>query len=175
MARPLASALLQAARRRAPLAAGRHACSSLARGMIDRDTDGLEISIAAESGVATLTLSAPRRRNPLTRPVLERLRTFLRACRTVDAARPAAAAVRAIVLEAEGPVFSAGHNFADFSASRLRDTAAADGDSGDLSGADADAAVRDAMRATLDACTDVNRLLRATPQVSRSRRGYGFF
>ena len=133
----------------------RRPLSMPARGASDRETPGLAIAVDAR-GVATVTLDAARRRNPLTRPLLERLRAFLRACAAVDASRPDAACVRAIVLESTGPVFCAGHDFADFSLARLRASGAAP----------SDGAARDLMRATLDACAEANTLLRAVPQVT---------
>lgn len=54
-------------------------------------------------GVATLTLAQPERRNALSRPLLQALRDALESM----APDPH---VRVVVLEAEGPAFSAGHD-----------------------------------------------------------------
>lgn len=53
--------------------------------------------------IATITLAQPERRNALSRPLLEALRQALDAIASEGA-------VRAVILEAEGPVFSAGHD-----------------------------------------------------------------
>lgn len=61
------------------------------------------VRTAIADGIATLTLAQPERRNALSRPLLEALRAALEAI----APDPN---VRVVVLEAEGPAFSAGHD-----------------------------------------------------------------
>ena len=63
------------------------------------------LTVAAHAPVARITLANPRRRNALSQPVLEELRRALH--------EVAESAARGVVLAAEGPVFSAGHDFAD--------------------------------------------------------------
>ncbi|MBT6145271.1 MAG: ATP-binding cassette domain-containing protein [Gemmatimonadetes bacterium] len=79
---------------------------------VDVTTPGLEITVGW-GGVATLTLSDARRRNPLTRGILLGMRSFLVACAGMAAEPPPP--VRAIVIESSGPVWSSGHDFKDFS------------------------------------------------------------
>jgi enoyl-CoA hydratase/carnithine racemase len=59
--------------------------------------------------IALLTLDHPQRRNALSRQMLTELRDALAAVR-------AGAAVRAVLLRAEGPVFSAGHDLKEVAA-----------------------------------------------------------
>lgn len=115
---------------------------------LDSSTPGLQIELDWH-GVATLRLTEARRRNPLTRPLLGRMRDWLR--RQADA-RPApdageacnaADGVRAIVIESSGPVWSSGHDFNDF-AGQPAETA----------------------REVLDLCAEVNTLLSLVPQAS---------
>ena len=96
-------------------------------------------------GVATARLIDGHRRNPLSSPIIMRLRDFLRALADERDTSPAwaRARVRCVAIEATGPVFSAGHDFADFAGA-----------------SDADA------RTTLDACAELNLLLGRIPQVS---------
>ena len=93
-------------------------------------------------GVATVRLTDARRRNPLTRAVLNDLRYFLRECASMDpAADLATTQVRAIVVSASGPVFSSGHDFRDFRG-----------------------ATRAEQREIVELCADVNALLGEVPQ-----------
>ena len=93
-------------------------------------------------GVATVRLTDARRRNPLTRAVLNDLRYFLRECASMDpAADLVTTQVRAIVVSASGPVFSSGHDFRDFRG-----------------------ATRAEQREIVELCADVNALLGEVPQ-----------
>lgn len=93
-------------------------------------------------GVATVRLTDARRRNPLTRAVLNDLRYFLRECASMDpSADLATTQVRAIVVSASGPVFSSGHDFRDFRG-----------------------ATRAEQRELVELCADVNALLGEVPQ-----------
>ncbi len=94
--------------------------------------------LAVDGPVATITLNRPERRNALS---LEALRELLDAVRTVGTSD-----ARGVVLAAEGPVFSAGHDF------------------GDLDGADLAAATE--LVAT---CSATMLALRQIPQVTIAR------
>jgi len=63
------------------------------------------IELREESGIARITLCRPERRNPLSE---ELLRELLHALRGVGGGK-----CRGAILAAQGPVFSAGHDFAD--------------------------------------------------------------
>jgi enoyl-CoA hydratase/carnithine racemase len=69
------------------------------------------LTIETHEGVAVLTLSRPERRNALS---LEMLQALERACAEVEAD----AAVRVLVIAAEGPAFSAGHDLRELQAHR---------------------------------------------------------
>ncbi len=96
------------------------------------------LDVARNEGVTTITLDRPERRNVLARPVLGELTAAF-----ADVGRSDA---RGVVLAARGPVFSAGHDFAD------------------LAGADLPAA-----RALFRACTDMMDTIQAIPQVVVAR------
>jgi enoyl-CoA hydratase/carnithine racemase len=66
---------------------------------------------ADEGGVATLTLNRPQARNALSEALMAELTAALAAIADDDA-------VRAVVLAANGPVFSAGHDLKEMSARR---------------------------------------------------------
>ncbi len=66
--------------------------------------DGALVLYETVDGIAILTLNHPERRNALSRAMLASLRQHL----TQIAAEPA---VRAVIIRAAGPVFSAGHDF----------------------------------------------------------------
>jgi enoyl-CoA hydratase/carnithine racemase len=87
---------------------------------------------------ATLTLNRPQRRNSLSKELLTELLGAVREVGESDA--------RGVVLAANGPVFSSGHDFAD------------------MDGADLDA-----MRDLLRTCTDVMLALQSIPQVVVAR------
>ena len=65
------------------------------------------VVIEASAPVATLTLNRPAKRNALS---LDLMRELTNALRSLAATR----AVRAIVIKARGPVFSSGHDLAEF-------------------------------------------------------------
>lgn len=91
------------------------------------------VSLGEEEGFAVLTMRRPERRNALSEAHLRELLDALRAV----AAGPA----RGLVVAAEGPVFCAGHDFADM-------------DGRDLA----------AMRSLLFLCAEVMQTLQAIPQ-----------
>jgi len=91
------------------------------------------LSVRRDGDVATITLTRPERRNVLALEVLEALTAAF-----VDVGRSDA---RGVVLAAEGPVFSAGHDFADM--------------------ADADLAT---ARHLFRTCTDLMEAVQAIPQ-----------
>ena len=62
-----------------------------------------DLTVARDGSVATLTLARPERRNPLSLSLIRELSAALDAIATDDE-------VRAVVLAAEGPAFSAGHD-----------------------------------------------------------------
>jgi enoyl-CoA hydratase/carnithine racemase len=83
--------------------------------------------------IATLTLNSPERRNPLSREVMVELRDALRDIGGSKA--------RGVVIAANGPVFSAGHDYADLV-------------NRDLAG----------MRALLALCTEMMNAVQSIPQ-----------
>jgi len=91
------------------------------------------ISLAEEDAFAVLTMRRPERRNALSEA---HLREILAALGTVAAGK-----TRGLIVAAEGPVFSAGHDFADM-------------DGRDLA----------AMRRLLFLCADVMQRLQSLPQ-----------
>jgi enoyl-CoA hydratase/carnithine racemase len=98
--------------------------------------DSLTVSVAG--AVARITLNRPARRNSLSFEALGELRDALREVGTTPA--------RGVVLAAAGPVFSAGHDFADVS-------------SRDVAG----------VRDLLALCTEVMQTMHAMPQVVIAR------
>jgi enoyl-CoA hydratase/carnithine racemase len=91
------------------------------------------ISVAREDEFAVITMCRPERRNALSEAHLRELLTALHEIGDGDA--------RGVIVAAQGPVFSAGHDFADM---ERRDLAA--------------------MRRLLAVCADVMQLLAALPQ-----------
>jgi enoyl-CoA hydratase/carnithine racemase len=91
------------------------------------------IALSQEGEFAVLTLSRPEKRNALSEEVL---REILAALRTVADGK-----ARGVILAAEGPVFSAGHDFDDMAG---RDLAA--------------------MRRLLAVCADVMQAIQSLPQ-----------
>jgi enoyl-CoA hydratase/carnithine racemase len=91
------------------------------------------VSLEREGDFAVLTMRRPDRRNALSEPHLRELAHAIRSVSATDA--------RGLIVAAEGPVFSAGHDFAD-----MQDR--------DLAG----------MRSLLTLCSDVMQLLPAIPQ-----------
>lgn len=79
-------------------------------------SDAVRVDIDAETAIATITLDRPERRNALAVDVMEALRAAIRGVAASDA--------RGIVLAATGPVFSAGHNFADMAGASAEEATA---------------------------------------------------
>jgi enoyl-CoA hydratase/carnithine racemase len=92
------------------------------------------VQIARDAGLATVTMNRPERRNALSEAHMTAL---IGALRTV-ADEPD---TRAVILAANGPVFSAGHDFADMVERDL-----------------------DGMRRMLSVCTDLMLTIRRVPQ-----------
>ena len=92
------------------------------------------IRVERDGDVVTITLATPQRRNVLAETTLHELIAALTEVGRSDAT--------AIVIAAEGPVFSAGHDFADM--------------------VEAD---YDQARALLDTCAEMMQLLQQVPQV----------
>ena len=81
--------------------------------------EGLVLADRGEDGVLRLTLNAPRSRNALSESMMTALSSALE-----EAAHDAA--VRVIVIAANGPVFCAGHNLKEITAARSAPENAAD-------------------------------------------------
>jgi enoyl-CoA hydratase/carnithine racemase len=94
--------------------------------------------ISRDGPIVTITMNRPERRNSLSLDHLLELTDAFRAVGSSDA--------RGVVLAANGPVFSAGHDFADM-------------DGADLA----------AMRTLLRTCTDLMLLIQELPQVVVAR------
>ena len=97
-----------------------------------------DVLLHREGPFTTITMNRPRRRNALSRDFLLALTGAFRETAATDA--------RGVVLAANGPVFSAGHDFAD------------------MAGA-AHADVRDLLRV----CTELMRTIQSVPQVVVAR------
>jgi len=91
------------------------------------------IRLEPEDGFAVVTLAQPARRNPLAETTIRELMDALR--------RTAEGPARGLILAADGPVFSAGHDFADM-------------DGRDLAG----------MERLLGACAEMMQTLQEIPQ-----------
>jgi len=91
------------------------------------------VSLAEEDGFAVLTMRRPERRNALSEP---HLRELLDALGAIGAGK-----TRGAILAAEGPVFSAGHDFADMDGRGL-----------------------DEMRRLLSVCAEVMQRIQSLPQ-----------
>lgn len=76
----------------------------------------VRVDVDVPGELATITLDRPARRNTLALEVMEELRDAVRAVAASDA--------RGIVIAATGPVFSAGHNFADMAGARADEATA---------------------------------------------------
>jgi enoyl-CoA hydratase/carnithine racemase len=100
--------------------------------------DCILVDTAEAGGFATVTMNLPERRNALSLAHLEELLDAFRRVGTSDA--------RGVVLAAIGPVFSAGHDFAD------------------MAGAD-----HAAMRHLLLTCTELMQTMQSIPQVVVAR------
>ncbi|MCU1389963.1 MAG: Enoyl-CoA hydratase [Ilumatobacteraceae bacterium] len=75
--------------------------------------DSEHIDIAASGTIATITLNRPEKRNALSLDVMRELTDALRLVGASDA--------HGVILAANGPVFSAGHNFGDLAGATLDD------------------------------------------------------
>jgi enoyl-CoA hydratase/carnithine racemase len=91
------------------------------------------VSLTEEDGVAVLTMRRPERRNALSEA---HLREILHALSAIGASK-----ARGAILAAEGPVFSAGHDFSDMEGRSLEE-----------------------MRRLLFVCADVMQKIQAIPQ-----------
>ncbi|GAA1557249.1 enoyl-CoA hydratase-related protein [Actinomadura kijaniata] len=97
-----------------------------------------DVLIERDGAFTTITMNRPRRRNALSRAFLEDLtRAFAKVAET-DA--------RGVILAAEGPVFSAGHDFADLAGASHAD-----------------------VRDLLQTCADLMRTIQSVPQVVIAR------
>lgn len=96
------------------------------------------ISVERDGPIVTLTLANPGKRNVLARDTMTEIRDALRATADTDAL--------GVILAAEGPVFSAGHNFGDM-----------------LGSTEAEA------RELFDLCTEMMTLIQSLPQVVIAR------
>ena len=110
------------------------------------------LSIAVKNGVARLRLTDARRRNPLHESLLFSMRDFLTSLHATPSSHYEDAEVRCVVIESEGPVFSAGHDLADF-----RDAAPS------------------TSRRILETCAEVSCLLQSIPQVTVAAVGGAAF
>lgn len=72
--------------------------------------------IDTADGITTVTLNRPEKRNALALDVMQELTAALQAIAASDA--------RGVILAANGPVFSAGHNFGDMAGASLEQTQA---------------------------------------------------
>lgn len=73
--------------------------------------DYRHLLIATADGITTVTLNRPEKRNALALDVMQELTAALQAIAQSDA--------RGVILAANGPVFSAGHNFGDMAGASL--------------------------------------------------------
>src|ERR687888_2776849 len=92
------------------------------------------ILVAADGGLATITMNRPERRNALSEAHMRELIAALRAAGDQPD-------TRAVILAANGPVFPAGHDFADMVERDL-----------------------DGMRRLLGVCTDLMLPIQRVPQ-----------
>ncbi|NYG53933.1 enoyl-CoA hydratase-related protein [Nocardioides perillae] len=94
--------------------------------------------VTREGDVTTITMARPERRNALSREHLEQLLAAFRDVARTDAA--------GIVLAGDGPVFSAGHDFADVAGRSVGE-----------------------VRALLEVCTELMATIQSVPQVVLAR------
>ena len=99
---------------------------------------GEHVLVERHGAVVRITLNQPAKRNALSLPVLKELTEAFAAAGKTDAT--------GVILAAEGPVFSAGHNF------------------GDMLGADYDATYE-----VFDTCTRMMKVIQSIPQVVVAR------
>lgn len=91
------------------------------------------ILLTTDSGITTITLNRPDKRNALALDVLTELTDAFQKTATSNA--------RGVILAANGPVFSAGHNFGDMAGATLEET-----------------------RHVFQTCTDMMNAMQAMPQ-----------
>ncbi|HRB03402.1 MAG TPA: enoyl-CoA hydratase-related protein [Ilumatobacteraceae bacterium] len=106
-----------------------------------RETAGVSyqhLLVETDGPVTTITLNLPEKRNALALPVMEELTKAFRDVATTEAT--------GIILAANGPVFSAGHNFGDMAGASLHD-----------------------VRHLFDVCTEMMNTVQAVPQVVIAR------
>ena len=96
------------------------------------------ITVERDGEVVTLTLANPEKRNVLALETMQEITAALRAVGETDAL--------GVIIAAEGPVFSAGHNFGDMLGSSEEE-----------------------VRALFDVCTEMMSLIQALPQVVIAR------
>ncbi|MFB4308000.1 enoyl-CoA hydratase-related protein [Actinomadura sp. GTD37] len=97
-----------------------------------------DVLLDRDGPFTTITMNRPRRRNALSRAFLEELAHAFRQVGATDA--------RGVVLAANGPVFSAGHDFADMAGASHAD-----------------------VRDLLQVCADLMRTIQSVPQVVVAR------
>ncbi|GAA4066703.1 MULTISPECIES: enoyl-CoA hydratase-related protein [Actinomadura] len=97
-----------------------------------------DVLVEREGPFTTITMNRPRRRNALSREFLLALSETFRQVGDTDA--------RGVVLAANGPVFSAGHDFADMAGASHAD-----------------------VRSLLRTCTELMRTIQSVPQVVVAR------
>ncbi|MFI6516472.1 enoyl-CoA hydratase-related protein [Spirillospora sp. NPDC050679] len=97
-----------------------------------------DVLIERDGPFTTITMNRPRRRNSLSRAFLEEL--------TAAFGEVAATDARGVVLAAEGPVFSAGHDFGDMAGASHAD-----------------------VRSLLRTCAELMRAIQSAPQVVIAR------
>ena len=97
-----------------------------------------DVIVERDGAFTTITMDRPRRRNALSRDFLLALTEAFREAGGTDA--------RGIILAANGPVFSAGHDFADMAGASYTD-----------------------VRSLLLTCTDLMRTIQSVPQVVVAR------
>jgi enoyl-CoA hydratase/carnithine racemase len=101
-------------------------------------SESTDVLVERDGAFTTVTMNRPRRRNALSRTFLLQLTDAFTEVAGTDA--------RGVILAANGPVFSAGHDFADMAGSSHAD-------------------VRDLLRV----CTDLMRTIQSVPQVVIAR------
>ncbi|MEY3493851.1 MAG: hypothetical protein RL413_1269, partial [Actinomycetota bacterium] len=77
------------------------------------------ITVSIDGRFATVTLARPEKRNSLS---VDTMRELTDAFRSIGSFESPFEKVDGVILAAEGPVFSAGHNFADMAGADVDDT-----------------------------------------------------
>ncbi|MFE9100129.1 enoyl-CoA hydratase-related protein [Actinomadura geliboluensis] len=101
-------------------------------------SDDKDVLVQREGPFTTITMNRPRRRNALSKAFLKDLTDAFHHVGATDA--------RGVILAANGPVFSAGHDFADMAGASHAD-----------------------VRDLLQVCTDLMRTIQSVPQVVVAR------